>query len=59
MSDLNCDSRFNFDKYKNDTNYDILSFSSKFDYLKTFNFILENLLKIISGKCGPKEISFQ
>ena len=59
MSDLNCDSRCNFDKYKNDTNYDILSFSSKFDYLKTFNFILENLLKIISGKCGPKEISFQ
>lgn len=45
MLDLNYDRGLKFDKYKNDTNYDNLSFASKFDYLKEFQDKLENLNK--------------
>ena len=40
LLDLNDESRFNFDKYKNDKN----------DYLRKFNDKLENLNKIKSNK---------
>ena len=46
MLDLNYDWGLKFDKYKNDTNYDNLSFASKFDFAsKDIHDKLENLTK--------------
>ena len=60
MRHLNYDSRFNFNKYKNDEHYDTVSFSSKIDYLKEFHDKLETLknIKSTSKNVERKELVY-